>query len=253
MIAILAPSKTLNTFPFPAEASTLHRFPKETTTLVNILKKYNVESLMELMSISKNLAEQNFERYQSFDKEFTSMNSSPAIMAFKGEAYLGLNPASFDTEDLAFAQNHLRILSGLYGLLRPLDLMQAYRLEMGTTLATSQGKNLYEFWSQKISKLLSQDLIDSGSPYLINLASQEYFKSLTPNQIKGTIINIEFKEIKNGALSFNSFNAKKARGMMCHYMIKNKLDSPEDLKSFTLENYKYSEENSDKTNFLFIK
>ena len=174
-------------------------------------------------------------------------------MAFKGDVYLGLDAASLKTADLKFCQQHLRILSGLYGILRPFDLMQAYRLEMGTKLKTNDGNNLYEFWGSRLTDKLNKELAAHRSSVLINLASIEYFKSVKPREIHGEIITPAFKEKKNGDYKMIGIFAKKARGLMSRYMIKNRIDQPEDLKSFDLDSYRYNQKLSTDSNWVFTR
>lgn len=208
---------------------------------------------MQLMDISDKLAKQNVLRYKAFNKSHTAENSKPALLTFKGDVYLGLKADSFDDSDLNFAQDHIRILSGLYGILRPLDLMQEYRLEMGTELTTSRGKNLYEFWGDKITKALNDSIKTQKEEYVINLASQEYWKAVQPKKLKAKVIQVDFHEERDGKISFVSFNAKKARGMMCHFIIKNRLSSPESLKAFDYDGYYFSEHLSGPDHFRFLK
>jgi len=178
MLALISPAKTLDFSPSPIQKYTTSPFTKESKELVNILKKKSAEDLKQLMGVSDKIAELNVERFQSFKTPFNSDNAKQAVLAFRGDVYTGLDADSFDEADLAFAQEHLRILSGLYGILKPLDLMQPYRLEMGTKLANKQGKNLYEFWHEKITDRLNEDLEASDSKVIVNLASKEYFKSV---------------------------------------------------------------------------
>ena len=219
MIAIVSPAKTLDFSPYEIDTLSSPRLLEHSDRLVSILRKKRVKSLMQLMDISENLASENYERYQAYAPPFTVENAKPAVLAFKGDVYLGLDADSFTPAELAYAQDHLRILSGLYGLLRPLDLIQAYRLEMGTALKNRRGKNLYEFWGERITKLLQEDLAAGNHQYLVNLASKEYFKSIQPALLGVPVIDIHFKERRNGVLKVISFNAKKARGAMTRALI----------------------------------
>lgn len=253
MIAVISPAKTLDTSRIKLGFETTPVFLNEAARLVSILKKIKPSALMQLMDISEKLAQSNYQRYKTFDKNHTSDNSKAAILTFKGDVYLGLKADSFDIKDFEFAQNHLMILSGLYGILRPADLMQEYRLEMGTSLETAKGKNLYEFWGDKITKALNDYIKVQNETYIINLASQEYWKAINTKKLKAKVIQVDFHEERDGKLSFVSFNAKKARGMMCHFMIKNRLNNPEDLKAFDYEGYYFAEHLSKPDHFRFLK
>jgi uncharacterized protein len=253
MLAIISPAKTLDSTPIKSEAWTLPRLLPQTKALVSIMKKKKPGDLMELMDISEKLAVLNYQRYKQFSPEYTIENSHAAIFTFKGEVYLGLKAETLTTSEVKYAQDHLRILSGLYGVLRPLDLMQEYRLEMGIPLENKKGKNLYEFWGDNITKLLNEDLKNVESKYLVNLASNEYFKAIDKKKLKAKIIDIHFFEEKNGKRTFVSFNAKKARGIMASYIIRNKCTSPEDLKQFKEEGYLFDDLASTETAFTFVK
>lgn len=253
MLALISPAKTLDFSPSPIKKYTTSPFTKESKELVNILKKKSTEDLKQLMGVSDKLAELNVGRFRSFKTPFNSENAKQAVLAFRGDVYTGLDADSFDEADLAFAQDHLRILSGLYGILKPLDLMQPYRLEMGTKLANKQGKNLYDFWHEKITDRLNEDLEASDSKVIVNLASKEYFKSVKPKLLKGDLYHVNFKEDKNGTYKIVAFFAKKARGMMCNYIIKNKITDPEHLKGFDYDRYTYSEDLSTEKELIFIR
>jgi len=205
------------------------------------------------MKVSKKIADLNFDRYEVWKKKFTEKNAKQAALAFKGDVYTGLDAESFSAADFKFAQKHFRILSGLYGLLRPLDLMQAYRLEMGTRLETDRGKNLYEFWGSTITDGLNKQLKKTKSEYLINLASNEYFKSVKPAELNAQIITPEFKEYKNGEYKMIGIYAKKARGMLSRYIIQNQLDNPEKIKSFAEDGYKFSKQLSNGNKWVFTR
>ncbi len=206
------------------------------------------------MDISPKLAELNHQRYHEFHTPFTTENAQPAIMVFKGDVYLGMKAEEFSTKELKYAQNHLRMLSGLYGLLRPLDLMQAYRLEMGTSLViTATKKNLYQYWGNTITEKLNEALAEANTKTLVNLASQEYFKSVVTKKLKGEIVVCEFLDGKNGKHKVISFFAKKARGMMANYIIKNEVKKAEDLRGFDYEGYIYSPNLSKKDQFIFTR
>ena len=205
------------------------------------------------MNVSAKIADLNFDRYESWKKPFTQKNAKQAVLAFKGDVYTGLNAESFNTADFKFAQSHLRVLSGLYGLLRPLDLMQPYRLEMGTRLKTDQGKNLYEFWGTDITQGLNKQLKKIKSDTLINLASNEYFKSVKPQELNAEIITPAFKEFKNGDYKMIGIYAKKARGLLSRYIIQNKLSDPEDIKLFNEDGYKFNKKLSKGSNWVFTR
>ncbi len=253
MLTIISPAKTLDDSPKESSVHTLPRLLPQTKALVGIMKKKKPGDLMSLMDISEKLAILNYQRYKQFSYDYTQENSNIAVYTFKGEVYLGLKAEQLSENEITYAQDHLRILSGLYGVLRPLDLMQEYRLEMGISLENKQGKNLYAFWGDKITKLLNDDLKQINSKYLINLASNEYFKAVVKKKLKATIIDINFLEDKNGKRTFVSFNAKKARGIMASYIIRNKCQSPDDLKQFSEEGYLFDIETSNAESFTFVK
>ncbi len=204
------------------------------------------------MNISDKLALLNHERFQSFASSFSKKNSRQAILAFTGDVYQGMNLSEWSAGDFTTAQENIRILSGLYGVLRPLDLMQPYRLEMGTTLVNARGKNLYQFWGDRITGLLNKDLEKSNSNVVVNLASNEYFSAVIPSGLNGQVISPVFKDEKKGKYKIISFYAKKARGMMADYIVKNKLKESEDLREFSTGGYAYDAESStvDKPVFL---
>lgn len=253
MIVLLSPAKTLDESPAGFTKHSTPRMLAESESLVKVLKKKSARSLKKLMNVSDQIAELNVERYQNYHTPFTPDNAKQAIFTFKGDVYQGLNAEELNEEDLAFAQEHLRILSGLYGLLRPLDLMQSYRLEMGTKLKKGRKKNLYEFWDNKITKLINEDLEQAKNQVILNLASKEYFHSVKPGELAGKLVHVHFKENRNGTLKVISFNAKKARGSMAHQIIKNRLVEVEPLKNLEVDGYKYNEELSDANNLMFTK
>lgn len=253
LMILLSPAKTLDFSDNRADHFTEPRLLPQTKKLVGILKKKQVADLMALMSISEKLGALNYDRYQDFTLPFNEENAKQAVLAFKGDVYTGLEAASFGETELNYAQEHLRILSGLYGLLRPLDLMQAYRLEMGTKLENKQGENLYEFWGNKITKLLNNDLVENNSKAVLNLASKEYFSALQPDQLKAPLIDIDFKEDRNGKLKIISFNAKKARGSMAGMIIRSQIDSVDGLKQLNVDGYQYNESLSKSDHLIFTK
>ncbi|MEM8524701.1 MAG: peroxide stress protein YaaA [Bacteroidota bacterium] len=253
MIILLSPAKTLDFSESTTKVHSEARLLSDSKKLVKVLKKKTPTELRSLMSISEKLAEENFQRYHNFSTPFTLDNAKQAVLAFRGDVYQGLEVDDFNEEDLAFAQQHLRILSGLYGLLRPMDLMQPYRLEMGTKLAQNGSKNLYEFWDTKITKMINKDLKESGGEWIVNLASNEYFKSVKKDQLKGKLLNIDFKENRDGKYKTIAFNAKKARGAMSRQIIKHRITEVEDLRSLVVNDYILNEELSSEVHFVFAK
>lgn len=254
MLIVISPSKTLDyETPTKTKRSTKPVFLQDSEELVTQLRGMSTGRIAKLMHISPTLAELNRNRYHDWHIPFTKSNAKQAILAFKGDVYAGLDAVSLAEDDLAFAQIHLRILSGLYGALRPLDLMQAYRLEMGTGLKNSRGTDLYAFWGEKITNELNKDLKKTGDGILINLASSEYFKSVNGDTLKASVITPDFREKKNGRYRFFSFYGKKARGLMSRYIIKNRLTDPEDIKSFNLEGYRYNKGLSSADKWVFSR
>jgi hypothetical protein len=211
------------------------------------------QQIGELMHLSDKLAALNVARYGSWHPDFSPANAKQALLAFKGDVYTGLNAEDFTEADFDFAQVHLRMLSGLYGVLRPLDLMQPYRLEMGTKLANARGNNLYDFWGERISGWLGEALAAQGDDILLNLASNEYFGAVKRKALKARIIDTEFKDLKNGQYKIISFYAKKARGLMARYVIKERISTPEQLKAFDYQGYRYSAEQSKPDSLVFLR
>lgn len=254
MLIVISPAKTLDFETAPiTKDHTQAGFLKESRQLVSQLKKLTPAEVSSLMKISDKLGLLNFLRFNEWKTPFTLNNSKQALLAFKGDVYTGMNAESFSNQDLKFAQKYLRILSGLYGVLKPLDLIQSYRLEMGTHFENKKGKDLYEFWGSKLTDQINQDLKASKSKHLINLASNEYFKSLQVKNINAEIIVPVFKDYKNGQYKIISFYAKKARGSMSAYIIKNKLKNPEDIKAFNVDGYKFNQSKSNATNYVFLR
>lgn len=254
MIVLLSPSKTLdfekNTNEIPY---TQPQFMKETKQLVRIMKKKKVEELRSLMDISEKIATLNVQRYQTFETEFNLENAKQSILAFKGDVYTGLNASQWNLEDLNYAQERLRILSGLYGLLRPLDLIMPYRLEMGIGLENPKGNSLYKFWGNKLTNKLQSELKEMEFPMVLNLASQEYAKAIDFKVLKGKVVHFQFKEERNGQLTFISFNAKKARGLMADFIVDQRITQVEDIKAFNAENYLFNEDLSSEDQFVFSR
>ncbi len=240
MIILLSPAKTLNTerIPYPI-TPTQSDFRKDAYALATVLKTYKEKDIKSLMHISDKLAAQNYARFQEFKKTHTDKSSTPAIFTFDGGVYQGLRGREFKKKELEFAQTHLRMLSGMYGYLKPMDLIQPYRLEMGTKLKTEKGKDLYAFWDKKLTTKLNKDLKESNSDYVLNLASQEYFNAIKKDQLKKPIIEVHFRKIKDGEMKFISFDAKKARGLMARYVIENKIMDPRKLEKFNVEDYRF--------------
>lgn len=253
MIILLSPAKTLDYNPTEVKATKAPVFKKNTSELISILKKKSANDISKLMHIKEKLAQLNYDRYQSFSDSYTKKNSKAAILAFNGDVYVGLEAKTFNTKELERAESSIRILSGLYGVLRPLDKMQPYRLEMGTNLKNPKGANLYKFWGDQVSSQINKDLKKSGSNYILNLASKEYFSVLDKNLLKGELIDVSFKEYRDGKLKFITFNAKKARGMMARYAVKNNIKTIDGLKGFDYDNYTFEESLSTEKSLLFVR
>lgn len=251
MLTLLSPAKTLDERSIDSDAFTIPRLLDETEKLARLLKKKKPAQLKSIMKVSEKLAMLNYDRFQNYHTPFTLASSKQALFMFKGDVYIGLKANEMDTTEVNFAQDHLRILSGFYGLLRPLDLMLPYRLEMGTKISVARKKNLYEFWGDKITNLVNQDMKASGSEILLNLASQEYFKSINTKKIAGKLVNVHFKENRNGQYKVIAFNAKKARGDMARQVIKYRIQDEEGLKSLLVNNYNYNDEMSQPGELVF--
>ena len=254
MLIVISPAKKLDyETPSKTKVFTTPDYMGDSKQLINRLRDFSSMDLAELMKLSMNLAELNFDRYEAWKPKCTEKNAKQAVLAFQGDVYQGMDASSFTAADFKFAQQHLHILSGLYGLLRPLDLMQPYRLEMGTKLKTERGKNLYEFWGSTITDGLNKQLKNIKTDTLINLASNEYFKSVKPKELDAEIITPAFKEFKNGDYKMIGIYAKRARGLMSRYIIKNKLTNPEDIKDFDEEGYRFSSKLSKGNNWVFTR
>ena len=254
MLAILSPAKSLD---FDSDMTTKKlsqpEFVAESTELIGNLRRFEPAQLASLMHISDNLADLNHERYAQWEPEFDRSTARPAALAFKGDVYLGLEAYGFSEEDVAFAQDHLRILSGLYGVLRPLDLMLPYRLEMGRKIDTVRGKNLYEFWGNTITEGLNNQFQGKENKYLINLASNEYFKVIKPELLQAEIITPHFKDYKNGDYKVLGVYAKKARGMLSRYIIKHRIEEPEAIKQFSEDGYRFDAAMSSEYDWVFTR
>jgi len=219
--------------------------------LINDCQKLSATDISNLMTVSEKIAQLNVARFHDWQSDFNFSNARQAIFAFKGDVYTGLDAYKLSEQSLKFSQEHLRMLSGLYGLLRPLDLMMPYRLEMGTKLKNDRGHNLYEFWGDRITHLINEDLAHTHSELLVNIASDEYYKSVKENKIKADVIKPVFLDQKNGQYKVISFYAKKARGLMARYIIENQLSTVEDLKTFNVDGYYFDAESSLKGELVF--
>ena len=246
MLTVIAPAKTLDyESNLPTDNFSVSSHLTKTKILIRELRTKDPEKLSGLMGISEKLAFLNFERNMNWSiPKKPSDSSRQALFAFKGDVYLGLDALSLEKKDIKFAQDHLRILSGLYGILKPLDLIAPYRLEMGTKLIVGDNNNLYEFWGNDLTESINRDLKNQNNKTLINLASVEYFSSINKNNLSGQVISPIFKDYKNGEYKIISFFAKKARGMMARFIIDNKIDDPKDLQSFDVSKYKYNKKES---------
>ncbi len=250
MLTLLSPAKKQNfSLAVPAFDKTSAPFYNKTQQLVKQLQTLNEKDLQQLMSISPALAKLNIERFRQFDQTL----SMPALFAFQGDVYQSLDAASLPRKAIEFAQDHLAILSGLYGILRPLDAMHAHRLEMGTQLTTAHGKNLHQFWGDAITQLINQRLAEHNNPVLINLASQEYFGCIQPDLLKYRLIHIEFKEHRNGQYQVIGLLAKRARGKMARFILSNHLDEPQRLQSFDVDGYQFTPALSEENRWVFVR
>ncbi|MBD8189130.1 MULTISPECIES: peroxide stress protein YaaA [Pseudomonas syringae group] len=254
MLMVISPAKTLDfETPPTTERFTQPQYLDHSQELISQLRELAPAQIAELMHLSDKLAGLNAARFGSWTPAFTPENAKQALLAFKGDVYTGLQAETLDEDQLDYAQKHLRMLSGLYGLLRPLDLMQPYRLEMGTRLANARGKDLYAFWGTRISEWLNEALADQGDDLLLNLASTEYFSAVKRSALNARIIDTEFKDLKNGQYKIISFYAKKARGMMSRFVIEERIDSPEALRAFDVQGYRYNAELSTPSKLVFLR
>ncbi|EIK95322.1 hypothetical protein PMM47T1_17545 [Pseudomonas sp. M47T1] len=254
MLTVISPAKTLDYETPPAtDRFTQPQYLDHSQELIQILRELAPAKISELMHLSDKLAGLNAARFGSWNPAFTPENAKQALLAFKGDVYTGLDANSLTDDDFSYAQDHLRMLSGLYGLLRPLDLMQPYRLEMGTKLANARGKDLYAFWGTRISQWLNEALAEQGDDVLLNLASTEYFSSVKRTALKARIINVDFKDLKNGQHKIISFYAKKARGMMSRFVIRERINDPQALKQFDQQGYYYSADHSKPDHLVFLR
>ncbi|NNE93299.1 MAG: peroxide stress protein YaaA [Verrucomicrobiales bacterium] len=254
MLAVISPAKTLDfESQCPAHEPSKPDFLEDSEELISVMRKKSRPQIRELMGISEKLADLNYQRFHDWKRPFTEDNARAALLAFKGDVYTGFTIEQYGKRDFEFAQKHLRILSGLYGLLRPLDLIQPYRLEMGTRLKTGRGKDLYAFWDNKITHSLNEAIRESKSKVLVNLASNEYFSSVRFAELDAEVITPVFKDLKNDTYKIISFYAKKARGMMCDHMILNRIRKPDDLKSFDRAGYQFNESMSEGNTWVFTR
>ena len=253
ILILLSPAKTLDFTPADTIVHTQPKLLDQSEELVRVLRQKKQGDLKKLMKISDKLAELNVQRYQHFSTPFTPDNAKPSLLTFKGDVYTGMQADTFSADELQYAQQHIRILSGLYGVLRPLDLMQPYRLEMGTKLTTNRGKNLYEFWENRITETINQDVEENNLHTILNLASKEYFSSVKPAGLSQQLVQVDFKEERNGVLKVISFTAKKARGNLARQIVKNRLDNVEALKARNVEGYLFSDRLSAPDYLVFTK
>lgn len=254
MLALLSPSKSLDyETPRPTDEYSQPEFLDDAQELIDTMCDYSHQELRELMDISEKLADLNYDRYRAFEVPFTPANARQSILAFSGDVYRDFEVDKYDDEAFAFLQDHVRILSGLYGLLRPLDLMQPYRLEMGTKLETQRGDNLYEFWGSKITESVNAALDQQGDDVVLNLASNEYFRAIKKRSLNGRILNVKFRDLRGDTYRTISFYLKRLRGTMSNFMIQNRITDPEELKSFNERGYYFSEERSTDDEFVFLR
>ena len=249
MLAIISPSKTQDFSECNIDIFSQTRQLESSNELIGILKSKSKSQISKLMSLSEKLSELNFDRFQKFKLPFTLDNAKQAILAFKGDVYNGINAPDLSSEDLEFAQSKVRMLSGLYGVVRPLDLIQPYRLEMGTKLNNAKGPNLYDYWGSEISNVLNEDEPD----LIINLASNEYFKAIDKNALNANILDIVFKEKKGETYKVIGIYAKRARGLMVNYIIRNRLENPEALKDFSDEGYRFDKDESSDSSWVYLR
>ena len=249
MLAIISPSKTQDFSSCDIETYSQSRQLNHSRELASILKNKTQQQISKLMSLSEKLSKLNFDRFQAFKTPFSLDNAKQALLAFKGDVYNGINASSLSAKDLDFAQKNVRMLSGLYGVLRPLDLIQPYRLEMGTKLSNAQGNNLYDYWGSGISEVLNED----EEKLIVNLASNEYFKAIDKNILKAQILDIVFKEKKNDTYKVIGIYAKRARGLMINYIIRNRLTDAEVLKDFSDEGYLYNQDLSSDSTWVYVR
>jgi cytoplasmic iron level regulating protein YaaA (DUF328/UPF0246 family) len=255
MLAIISPAKTLDfESKLPTRKHTEPQFVADSARLIENLRELAPHEVSSLMKISDKLGDLNYQRYQDWQPDFADRKAArPAVLAFKGDVYIGLDAQTFSERDFTWAQKHVRILSGLHGLLRPLDRIRPYRLEMGTKLKTEQGNTLYDFWGCKVTNALNQAIAEQKQKILVNLASNEYYGVLQPEHIDARVIDVSFKENKNGQYRFLSFFAKQARGLMTRYMIQNRVSTLKALREFDLDGYEFNESMSKGDHWVFTR
>lgn len=254
MITILSPAKRLNySEPKLTDIYTIPEFIEESEVIMGKLKKLSARNIKKLMNINDSLAETNYDRFQNWEPDFDLNNARQAITTFKGDVYLGIDVKTYTEEDFRLAQKYIRILSGLHGILKPLDLIRPYRLEMGTMLKVGRASNLYEFWGDKILSTLIDEPAFKEDHTILNLASQEYFNVISKKQFKGRIVTPIFKEYKNGSYRPIHIFLKKARGYMTSYIVKNRIKDPDSLKLFDWEGYEYNDKLSEGDNWVFTR
>lgn len=252
MLFLLSPAKTLDyESPLPDVPHTLPAFVDDSVRLIEVLRRKSPPEIASLMDISDPLAALNVARYQAWSPKFTARNARQAVLAFDGDVYDGLQARSMGRADLEWAQQHLRILSGLYGVLRPLDWMQPYRLEMGTSLQVGDAPNLYRYWGSRIAEHLNVQLAADKTPVVVNLASQEYFKAVDRHTLKARVVECVFEEWRPGGWKIISFSAKKARGLMARYAIQKRVETPRKLENFNLEGYAFDPAASEPDRLVF--
>ena len=254
MLMVISPAKTLDYETPPATSRfTLPQYLDHSQALIEQLRELSPAQISQVMHVSDKIGGLNAARFGSWTPAFTPDNAKQALLAFKGDVYTGMHAEDFSQADFDYAQQHLRLLSGLYGLLRPLDLMQPYRLEMGTKLANARGKDLYAFWGTRISEWLNEALAEQGDDVLLNLASNEYFSAVKRSALNARVINTEFKDLKNGQYKIISFYAKKARGLMSRFVIQERINDPAALKHFDAQGYRFSAEQSKPDSLVFLR
>lgn len=254
MMMLISPAKTFD-FDTPLKTGQYTRplFLKQAEILIERMKEMSKTDLMHLMKISRNLASRNYDRYRAWKTPFTPANARPAMFAFRGDVYLGLRPETMNAAELKYAQAHLRILSGLYGMLRPLDLLQAYRLEMGTRLRVDGAASLHEYWRETVTRAIEKEMNKQGDETLINLASHEYFKALDAKKLSARVVAPVFKEKRKGRLQVIGFLAKHARGLMSRFIIRKGLSDADDIKRFKMEGYRYAASLSTDHEWVFVR
>ncbi|MCB1646507.1 MAG: peroxide stress protein YaaA [Pseudomonadales bacterium] len=254
MLTIISPAKTLDyESPLTTRKSSTPQMLQQSGQLVEIMRDKTPKDLQKLMKISPKLAEMNVERFKEWRPQMDAPEARQALLAFRGDVYLGLKAEEFTASDFSFAQKHLRILSGLYGLLRPLDMIRPYRLEMGIKLQNPAGKDLYDFWGSEITAMINDTLAEQRNKTLINLASNEYAKVVQMKKLTGEVITPVFRDFSNGSYKVLSFFAKKARGQMASYIIRNRINKPADIRNFDVDGYRFSESHSDDQQWVFLR